>query len=141
MVLPGFGLVPVPGEVVASVFGRRDMPKSKTSTNKVTPVDASVLDLPGSMAEWRDLAATRADTGVRSATFPPHTRAGQIEVMLRADGGATIADLAEALGWQQHSVRGFISGNLRKHAAIEVVTVKIDGIIWFSIRDRAGAGS
>ncbi len=115
------------------------MPKSKASTNDVKPVDACVLDLPGSMAEWRDLTARSKDTGVRSATFPPHTRAGQIEAMMRADGGATIAGLAEALGWQPHSVRGFISGTLRKHTAIEVVTVKIDGTIWFSIRDRAGA--
>ena len=34
--------------------------------------------------------------------------------MLRRKNGATNAELQEAMGWQPHSVRGFISGGLRK---------------------------
>jgi hypothetical protein len=37
-----------------------------------------------------------------------------IEAMMRRPEGATIAELAEATGWQQHSVRGLISTRVSK---------------------------
>jgi hypothetical protein len=44
----------------------------------------------------------------------PKTKLGQLEAMLRRKEGATIAQLATALDWQPHSVRGAISGSLKK---------------------------
>ncbi|PRY19759.1 uncharacterized protein DUF3489 [Aliiruegeria haliotis] len=46
-------------------------------------------------------------------------QAGLIE-MLSAPGGATIAEISEATGWQAHSVRGAISGTLRKKLGLTV---------------------
>ena len=37
-----------------------------------------------------------------------------IRGLLERRGGASIAELSEATGWQTHSVRGFLSGTLRK---------------------------
>jgi len=42
------------------------------------------------------------------------------ENLLRRDGGATIAEVAHATGWQPHSVRGAISGTLRKKLRLVV---------------------
>jgi hypothetical protein len=39
--------------------------------------------------------------------------------MLRREEGATIAQICEATGWQQHTVRGFFAG-LKKRQGIEV---------------------
>jgi hypothetical protein len=45
---------------------------------------------------------------------------GQIIRLLQRAKGATIDDLTEATGWQAHSVRGAISGQLRKRHGLAV---------------------
>lgn len=45
---------------------------------------------------------------------------GQIVRLLQRAKGATIDDLTEATGWQAHSVRGAISGQLRKRHGLAV---------------------
>lgn len=49
----------------------------------------------------------RADTGGK-------TKQGTLLALLQQPDGATIAELAAAAGWQQHSVRGFLAGHIRK---------------------------
>ena len=40
--------------------------------------------------------------------------------MLRRPEGATVAQIAEATGWAQHTVRGFFAGLKKKGHAVEV---------------------
>ncbi len=44
--------------------------------------------------------------------------------LMRRRGGATIADLMAATGWQAHSVRGFLSGTVKKQMNLNVLTTK-----------------
>jgi hypothetical protein len=44
--------------------------------------------------------------------------------LLRREGGATLDDIMSATGWQAHSVRGFISGVLRKRMGVLVESTK-----------------
>ncbi len=47
--------------------------------------------------------------------------------MLRGPSGATIAQLAQALGWQPHTVRGAIAGALKKKRGLSVTSEKVEG--------------
>jgi len=47
--------------------------------------------------------------------------------MLRAEGGATIDEIVEATGWQAHTVRGAMSGALKKKLGLTIISEKIEG--------------
>ena len=57
----------------------------------------------------------------------PETKLGQLEGMLRRKEGASIAQIAAALDWQAHSVRGAISGSLKKKLGLNITNELIEG--------------
>ena len=56
----------------------------------------------------------------------PSKQAVVIE-MLRAPTGTTIDAMMQSTGWQQHSVRGFLAGVVRKKLNLQLSSEKIDG--------------
>ena len=46
----------------------------------------------------------------------------RIVKMLNAPAGTTIAAIVTATGWQQHSVRGFLAGVIRKELCLNLVS-------------------
>ncbi|MEQ8177866.1 MAG: DUF3489 domain-containing protein [Amphiplicatus sp.] len=65
-------------------------------------------------------ARTKRNTSVR-------TKKGTVLALLRRKNGASIEDLAKATGWQIHSVRGFLSGTVKKKLGLAVVVDKSAG--------------
>jgi hypothetical protein len=66
------------------------------------------------------MEALRALLAGKSGRKPREgTKQEQVLTMLRREEGATIAQICEATGWQQHTVRGFFAG-LKKRQGIEV---------------------
>jgi hypothetical protein len=55
--------------------------------------------------------------------------------MLRAPSGTTIAAMMTATGWQQHSVRGFLAGVIRKKFGLNLVSEAGDGGRVYRIKD------
>ena len=47
--------------------------------------------------------------------------------MLRAEGGATIDEIVEATGSQPHTVRGAMSGALKKKLGLTITSEKVEG--------------
>ncbi len=56
---------------------------------------------------------TAEKTRASARTMKPPTKRARLIGMLKAGGGADVATLSDALGWQQHSTRAALTG-LRK---------------------------
>jgi hypothetical protein len=54
--------------------------------------------------------------------------------MLRRRQGVTIRAIMKATGWQQHSVRGFFAGTVRKKLKLKLISEKTDGDRVYRIR-------
>ena len=54
------------------------------------------------------------------------TKAAMMLILLHRPTGATIAELSKAAAWQEHSVRGFISGTLKKRRGLDILSEKDD---------------
>jgi len=68
-----------------------------------------------------------------------NTKQSRAIAMLRSAKGTTIAALMEATGWQQHSVRGFLAGVVRKRLKLELESSKMDGSRLYRITSASSA--
>ena len=78
----------------------------RKSSKRPVPVDAVSRTL------------TKARTGTKNA---------QVLAMLQDRAGTTIAAIMAATGWQQHSVRGFLAGVVRKRLGLNLISEPGEG--------------
>src|SRR5215831_18343541 len=63
------------------------------------------------------------DPGPHSQTKGPSKQAAVIAMLQRPEG-VTIEEIASAMGWQRHTVRGLFSGTLKKKLGLALASAK-----------------
>ena len=106
--------MPTEATEIASHPKRRQKAR-EAATNPVTPAKK----LPASK-----VATSPPSTTPRGAQ---QTKQEKVLTLLGRADGATISDLIEATGWQQHSVRGFLAGTVKKKLGLTLTSSKDDG--------------
>ena len=80
-------------------------------------------------AATRSIARKTAKRSAPASSKSPArsaTKHDRMIAMLRTSAGATIASLVAATEWQQHSVRGFLAGVVRKKLGLNLVSERTD---------------
>jgi hypothetical protein len=107
-------------DTAAAILAAWDDQAARFGTHEGDLIGA--LDAP--IAALRILLAGKPARLTREANTPRKPRKGtkqeQVLAMLRRPEGATVAQIAEATGWAQHTVRGFFAGLKKKGHAVEV---------------------
>jgi hypothetical protein len=105
------------------------------AVGKRRPVPKGVqkIDAPDDVAK-RDTPDALTNREVTPPTIRPGTKLAAIIDAMRSPGGATIVQMMTGTGWQAHTVRGAISGMVRRRLGYEVVTEKgADGVRTYRI--------
>src|SRR5207302_9427081 len=91
----------------------------------------------------RQVAPKRVSTGNMANRRPrpaahAHTKMAKVIALLQRPEGATLQAIMRATSWQTHSVRGFISGQLKKKLGLKVRSFQRGGERVYSIKRGSG---
>lgn len=81
----------------------------------------------------------KAKAAVPAKPRSPTGKIATLVELLRRPDGATIETMMLATGWQAHSVRGTISGSIKKTRGLEVISEKMDGVRVYRIGAEVAA--
>lgn len=106
---------------------------NKTTTSKPAKKTASQHqgrsrpNTPAARSAATKRAARRLAKPSNAAPTAPSKLATVIQ-MLKRPSGTTINDLSTATGWQTHSVRGLLSGTIKKKLGLKLTSEKTEGV-------------
>lgn len=97
------------------------MPKTPPRPTKAAPRPRTAKPITRAAAK-APARATRKATPLPAppAAEIPGTKQSRLIALLRSASGATLPQMTELTGWQPHTVRGTISGVLRKKLGLSV---------------------
>ena len=95
-------------------------PKTPKNAPKAQTAKRATVRKPAKAARRR-ATPRKADSSTRNGT-----KQALLVGMLQRPDGATIEQMTAKTGWQPHSVRGAISGTLKKKLGLAVTSMKVE---------------
>jgi len=105
-----------PTKPKAAKQARRVAPTKAKSGKKATPAKK-----PAKAPKSKKTSKAKESAGPREGS-----KTAQVVAMLRRKNGATLAEIMDKMGWQKHTVRGFMAGAMKK-AGYAVESFKPEG--------------
>ena len=68
--------------------------------------------------------AAKAKTGAPRGRQRPQTKKQIAIALLERPKGASIAEMQRAMGWQEHSIRGFLAATVKKMPGVTLISEK-----------------
>jgi hypothetical protein len=91
---------------------------AKPAIEVTTDPDVAPETAPTAPKPARRKKEPKAAAAPKATAEPKTTRDGsktaQVVAMLQREGGATLIEIMEKMGWQKHTVRGFMAGAMKK---------------------------
>jgi len=106
---------------------------AKPKTTRKTPAAArakkssATTQKPAKQSQPPRAKTPRASQAGSSAEARAGTKQALLIDLLKRKSGASIDEIVAATGWQAHSVRGAISGTLKKKLGFAVLSERTDG--------------
>ena len=101
------------------------MRKLQKETNEEARRRGPQKSAPSPASSHKRTSARKAPTSPRPGVR--ETKADQILALMKQPSGATLKTIMAVTGWQAHSVRGFVSGQLVKKMGLRVKSSRRDG--------------